>query len=90
MEDMQGDPSGPQFYLLSSDGYESLKHLQDMLTLMAHITYNEEHVESGNAMMSIGRAELCFIFQSIHWQIEGALERVGEENWVDGGDVRWQ
>jgi hypothetical protein len=82
MEDMQGEPRGPQLYLLSQDGYENLKYLQDVLTLMAHITYNEENAADGNAMMTIGRAELYFIFQAINSQIDDVLERLGNENWL--------
>jgi hypothetical protein len=90
MKDMHGGRIGPQLYLLSSDGYESLKHLQDMLTLMAHITYNEENAANGTAMMTIGRAELYFIFQSINAQIDEVLERLEGENWMGVQDRRWQ
>jgi len=82
MNDMHGGRCGPQLYLLSEDGYESLKHLQDMLTLMALITYNDEHIAGGDIMMTIGRAELYFIFQAVNTQIEGVLERLGNENWL--------
>jgi hypothetical protein len=90
MEDMQGDRRGPQLYLLSVDGYENLKHLQDMLTLMAQIIYNEDHTADGNAMMTIGRAELHFIFQAIHAEIEDVLERLGNENWLGAECLTWQ
>ena len=90
MHDMQGGRCGPQLYLLSSDGYESLKHLQDMLALMAHITYNEENAANGHAMMTIGRAELYFIFQSINAQIDEVLERLEGENWMGTQGIRWQ
>jgi hypothetical protein len=82
MEDMHGGRCGPQLYLLSEEGYESLKHLQDMLTLMALVTYNEEHVANGDLMMAIGRAELYFIFQAINMQLDDVLERLGNENWL--------
>ena len=90
MEDMQGGRCGPQLYLLSSDGYETLKHLQDMLTLMAHITYNERNAESGSAVMTIGRAELYFIFQSINMQIDTVLEYLDSENWIGMQGMTWQ
>ena len=82
MKDMQGGHRGPQLYLLSSDGYESLRHLQDMLTLMAHITYNEDNAENGEAIMTIGRAELYFIFEAINARIDEVLQRLGDENWL--------
>lgn len=90
MEDMHGEPRGPQLYLLSQDGYESLKHLQDMLTLMARITYNEDNAADGLAMMTIGRAELYFIFQTINTQIDAALEHLGNENWLGMEGCTWQ
>ena len=90
MEDMQDEPCGPQLYLLSRDGYESLKHLQDMLTLMAHITYNKENAADRNAMMIIGRAELYFIFQAINIQIDEVLERLGNENWIGDQGCTWR
>ncbi|HKU17718.1 MAG TPA: hypothetical protein VJP80_00420 [Candidatus Saccharimonadales bacterium] len=82
MDDMQGGRCGPQLYLLSQDGYEALKHLQDMLDLMALITYNDEHMASGDTTITMGRAELYFIFQAIHTQIDDVLERLGNENWL--------
>jgi len=82
MNGMHGGHRGPQLYLLSEDGYESLKHLQDMLTLMALITYNDEHMASGDTVMTIGRAELYFIFQAINTQIDDVLDRLGNENWL--------
>ncbi|GGA37538.1 XAC0095 family protein [Dyella nitratireducens] len=82
MEDMHGGRCGPQLYLLSQDGYEDLKHLQNMLTLMARITYNAENAENGKATMTIGRAELYFVFQSINTQLGGVIERVDNENWL--------
>jgi len=72
MEDMQGGRCGPQLYLLSRDSYEELKHLQDVLALMAHITYNQDNAANGNATMTIDRAELHFIFETINAKIEGA------------------
>ncbi|HKU17715.1 MAG TPA: hypothetical protein VJP80_00405 [Candidatus Saccharimonadales bacterium] len=83
MNDMHGGRCGQQLYLLSEDGYEGLKHLQDMLALMALVTYNEEHIASGDTMMSIGRAELYFIFQTINTQIDDVLELLANENWLD-------
>jgi hypothetical protein len=75
MDDMQGGRCGPQPYLLSQSGYDGLKHLQDTLNLMALIIYNEEHVANNDTVMTIGRAELHFIFQSIHMQIDQVLEQ---------------
>jgi len=82
MKDMQGGHRGPQLYLLSSDGYEDLRQLQDMLSLMAHITYNEDNGENGNGVMTIGRAELYFIFEAINAKIDEVLQRLGDENWL--------
>ncbi|GGA39947.1 XAC0095 family protein [Dyella nitratireducens] len=82
MEDMQGGRCGPQLYLLSRDGYETLKRLQDMLDLMAHITYNEEHAEDCDATITIGRAELFFIFQAVNVQLDDVLDGLGNENWL--------
>ncbi|GLQ91535.1 XAC0095 family protein [Dyella acidisoli] len=90
MKDMQADRCGPQLYLLSRDGYENLKHLQDMLTLMAHITYNEDNAANGNAMMTIGRAELYFIFEAINTKIDEVLARLGDENWLGLQRQTWQ
>lgn len=90
MKDMQSDPCGPHLYLLSQDGYENLRRLQDMLTLMAHITYNEDNADNGNAVMTIGRAELYFIFQSIIVQIDEVLDRLAEENCFAAQSMRRQ
>ena len=90
MKDMHGGRCGPQLYLLSSDSYEDLRHLQDMLTLMAHITYNEDNAENGHAMMTIGRAELYFIFEAINARLDEVLSRLGEENWLGGQSQMWQ
>jgi len=90
MKDMQGGRCGPQLYLLSSDSYEDLRHLQDMLTLMAHITYNEDNAENGEAIMTIGRAELYFIFEAINAKLDEVLSRLGDENWLWGQNQMWQ
>ena len=90
MKDMQGGRYGPHLYLLSSDSYETLKDLQDMLTLMAHITYNEDNAENGHATMTIGRAELYFIFEAINAKLDEVLEKLGDENWQGTGSRTWQ
>jgi len=90
MKDMQGGRCGPQLYLLSSDSYEDLRHLQDMLTLMAHITYNEDNAENGEAIMTIGRAELYFIFEAINAKLDEVLSRLGDENWLGGQSQTWE
>ena len=90
MKDMQGGRCGPQLYLLSSDGYEDLRQLQDMLTLMAHITYNEDNAENGEAIMTIGRAELYFIFEAINAKLDEVLQRLDNENWLDAQSPTWQ
>ena len=90
MKDMQGGRRGPQLYLLSSDGYEDLRQLQDMLSLMAHITYNEDNAENGEAIMTIGRAELYFIFEAINAKLDEVLERLGDENWLGAQSQMWQ
>jgi hypothetical protein len=90
MKDMHGGRCGPQLYLLSSDGYEDLRQLQDMLTLMAHITYNEDNAENGHAIMTIGRAELYFIFEAINVKLDEVLSRLGDENWLGGHSQTWQ
>jgi len=90
MKDMQGGRCGPQLYLLSSDGYEDLRQLQDMLTLMAHITYNEDNADNGHATMTIGRAELYFIFEAINARLDEVLERLSDENWMAAGSRAWQ
>ncbi|GGA44537.1 XAC0095 family protein [Dyella nitratireducens] len=82
MEDMHGGRCGPQLYLLSRDGYETLKRLQAMLDLMAHITYNEEHTANSDTMITIGRAELYFIFQAFNIQLDDVLDGLGNENWL--------
>ena len=90
MEDMQGGPCGPLIYLLSEEGYESLKDLQAMLTLMAQITYNEGDDAKSNAALTMGRAELCFIFEAINAKIDDVLKRVGNENWLGTQSRAWQ
>ncbi|HUB89679.1 MAG TPA: hypothetical protein VMA74_08110 [Dyella sp.] len=90
MKDMQGGRCGPHLYLLSSDCYEDLRQLQDMLTLMAHITYNEDNAENGNGVMTIGRAELYFIFEAINARLDEVLERLSDENWMAAGSRAWQ
>ncbi|GGA19528.1 XAC0095 family protein [Dyella nitratireducens] len=90
MENMQGEPRGPQLYLLSQDGYEILKRLLNMLNVMAHITYNEENAVDDNTTMTIGRAELYFIFQAIILQVDDVLECLGNENWLETESRTWQ
>ncbi|HUB88121.1 MAG TPA: hypothetical protein VMA74_00180 [Dyella sp.] len=90
MKDMHGGRCGPQLYLLSSDSYETLRDLQDMLTLMAHITYNEDNAENGNGVMTIGRAELYFIFEAINAKLDEVLERLSDENWLGTQSQMWQ
>jgi len=90
MKDMHGGRYGPHLYLLSSDSYETLRDLQDMLTLMAHITYNEDNAENGHGVMTIGRAELYFIFEAINAKLDEVLEKLGDENWQGTGSHMWQ
>ena len=82
MEDMQSGRCGPQIYLLSEEGYERLRDLQAMLVLMAHITYSKGDGVKSDATLTIGRAELCFIFEAINLKIDDVLERLGNENWL--------
>jgi len=90
MKDMHGGRYGPQLYLLSSDSYETLRDLQDMLTLMAHITYNEDNADNGHATMTIGRAELYFIFEAINAKVGEVLQQLGNENWLGVQSPTWQ
>jgi hypothetical protein len=90
MKDMHGAPSGPQLYLLSEEGYRELKNIQAMLRLMAEIAYTEEDDANGNTMLTIGRAEICFVFEEISAQIGAALERLGKENWMENQSRVWQ
>jgi hypothetical protein len=87
MKNMQGGRCGPQLYLLSEESYESLKYLQDMLTLMAQIAYSEE---DHSTALTLGRAELCFIFEAINTRIDDVLKRVGDENWIGAQEITWQ
>jgi hypothetical protein len=82
MEDMHNGPLGPQLYLLSEEGYEELKSIQTMLSLMAKIAYCEDDDTNGNAMLTIGRAEVHYVLNEISAQIGDALERLGHENWI--------
>jgi len=90
MADRLGGRCGPQLYLLSSDGYDTLRDLQDMLTRMAHITYNHDNAENGNGKITIGRAELYFIFEAINIKLDEVLEQLGEENWLGDQNPMWQ
>lgn len=87
MEDIHGTPSGPQFYLLSEEGYRELKSIQTMLSLMAGIAYTENDDANGNTMLTIRRAEIYFVFEEISAQIGEALEQLGKENFV--GTQSW-
>jgi hypothetical protein len=90
MEDMQGGRRGPQLYLLCEEGYESLKYLQDMLTLMAQIACSQDDDNDASTALTIGRAELCFIFEAINTRIDDVLRRVDDENWVGTQKHAWQ
>ncbi|GGA31437.1 XAC0095 family protein [Dyella nitratireducens] len=90
MEDMHSGRCGPQLYLLSREGYETIKRIQAMLDLMAHITYNDEHTANGDAMITMGRAELFFIFQAVNIQLDDVLDGVGNENWLGDSSPTWQ
>lgn len=89
MEDMQGGRCGPQLYLLSEAGYESLKDLQAMLTLMAQIAYRAGS-DDGDTTLILGRAELSFIFDAINIRIDDVLNRLAEENGIDSHHTVWQ
>jgi len=90
MEDMQGGRCGPQLYLLSEAGYESLKDLQVMLTLMAQIAYSEGDDKDRSTTLTLGRAELCFVFEAINARIDEVLRRVSDENWIGERGHTWQ
>ena len=90
MEDMHNGPVGPQLYLLSEEGYEELKHIQTMLTFMAHITYSDDDETNGNVALTIGRAELYYVFLEISAQIGDALARLNKENWISQRSRVWQ
>lgn len=90
MEDMQGGPCGPQIYLLSEEGFEGLKDIQAMLTVMAQITYSEGDDAKSGATLTMGRAELCFIFETINAKIDDVVQRIGNENWMGARSRIWQ
>ena len=90
MNDMHGGHRGRQIYLLPRDGYENLKDLQDMLSLMARITYNKDNAENGTAVMTIGRAELYFIFEAINAKIDEVFAQLGDEHWLGNQSQMWQ
>ena len=90
MADRLGGRCGPQLYLLCSDGYDALRDLQEMLTRMARITYNQGNAENGNGKITIGRAELYFIFEAINIKLDEVLEQLGNENWLGTGGDAWQ
>lgn len=89
MQDLQGGYCGPQLYLLSEAGYESLKDLQDMLTLMAQIAYNARS-DDGRTTLILGRAELGFVFDAINVRIDDVLNRLGQENGIGAHRPVWQ
>lgn len=90
MEDMPGGRRGPQLYLLSEENFESLKDIQVVLTLLAQITYSKSEDAKQSAMLSIGRAELCFIFEAINAKIDDVVKRIGNENWLGAQSSAWQ
>jgi len=87
MENIQIGSSGPQLYLLSEEGYQGLKSIQTMLSLMAGIAYTEGVDNSDNTMLTISRAEIHFIFREMSDLIGASLEQLGKENWV--GTQSW-
>ncbi|HKT30566.1 XAC0095 family protein [Dyella sp.] len=89
MDDMQGGHCGPQLYLLSEAGYESLKDLQAMLTLMAQIAYSAGSDDGGTTLI-LGRAELSFVFEAINSRIDDVLNRLAEENGIGSNRPVWQ
>jgi len=90
MEEMYGSPSGPQFYVLSEEGYRELKSIQQMLSLMAGIAYNEDDDKNGNDLLTLRREEFFFVFTEISAQIGDALDRVGNENGLSHQSRIWQ
>lgn len=48
MEDIYGEPTGPQFYLVSQEGYDDLRNIQTKLVVMAQVAYSDEDIESVN------------------------------------------
>lgn len=89
MKNTSSGRSVPQLYILSEEGYDNLKHIQDMLALMAQITYNTGDSENGGMMLSISRIELCFIFETINARINEVVERLGNENWLGTQRQTW-
>ena len=90
MEDMHSDQSGPQLYLLSEEGYQELKSIQAMLTLIARIAHNKEGESDGDAMLTISRADMSYYFSEISGLIGDALDRLGKENGVGKQSSMWQ
>lgn len=90
MENMPGGRCGPQLYLLSEEHFESLKDIQVVLTLLAQITYSKSEDAKQSAMLAIGRAELCFIFEAINAKIDDVVKRIGNENWLGAQSSAWQ
>jgi hypothetical protein len=89
MDDMQGGHCGPQLYLLSEAGYESLRDLQAMLTVMAQIAYCADS-DDGSTALVLGRAELSFVFEAINGRIDDVLNRLSEENGIGSRRPVWQ
>jgi diacylglycerol kinase len=89
MDDMHGGHCGPQLYLLSEAGYESLRDLQAMLTLMAQIAYSPGNDDGSTALM-LGRAELSFVFEAINSRIDDVLNRLSRENDIGSHRPVWQ
>ncbi|HUA78735.1 MAG TPA: hypothetical protein VL997_00065 [Dyella sp.] len=80
MEDIDGVPSWPQFYVLSEEGYQGLKDIQATLAVMAAITYTEDDDKNGKSFVTIRRKEMFNVFEEISAQIGEALEGLKREN----------
>jgi hypothetical protein len=90
MEDMHSGPQGPQLYLLSEEGYEDLRNIQAMLSLMAKIAYSNDDSTNGNAMLVIPRVDLHYSFEELRAQIGNALDRLSKENGIGSQSRMWQ
>jgi hypothetical protein len=90
MEDMHSGPQGPQLYLLSEEGYEDLRNIQAMPSLMAKIAYSNDDNMNGNAMLVIPRVDLHYSIEELRAQIGNALDRLSKENGIGSQSRMWQ
>lgn len=82
MEDIYSEPTGPQFYIVSQEGYDDLRNIQTKLVVMAQVAHSDEDIESVNLRRMLNRSDINRFFAEISVQIGNALDGIRKDNLI--------